>query len=152
MSTMISTFLIQFGSVQGQSRVRFFVIPWTAACQASLSINNSRSVLKFMFIESVMPSSYLILRCLLLLLPSSFPSIRVLSNESVLHIRWPKYWSFIFSTSPSKKYSVLIYFGQIGCISLLSKGLSSVFSNTTVHKYQFLGAQLSLQSNFHIHA
>ena len=84
--------------------------PWTAACQDPLSITKSQSFLKFMFIESVMPSSYLILRCLLLLLPSSFPSIRVLSNESVLCIKWPKYWSFSFSINPSSEYSELIAF------------------------------------------
>ena len=83
--------------------------PWTAACQASLSITSSRSLLKLMSIESVMPSNYLIL-CHLLLLPSMFPTIRVFSNESVLRIRWPKYWSFSFSISPSNEYSGLISF------------------------------------------
>ena len=84
--------------------------PWTTACQASLSITNSRSLLKLMSIESVMPFNHLILCCPLLLLPSIFPSIRVFSNESVLSIRWPKYWSFSFSISPSKDYSGLISF------------------------------------------
>ena len=84
--------------------------PWTAALQASLSITNSRSLLKLMSIESVMPSSHLILFCPLLLLPSVFPSIRVFSSESVLRIRWPKYWSFSFSISPSNEYSGLISF------------------------------------------
>ena len=84
--------------------------PWTAARQASLSITNSRSLLKLMSIDSVMPSNHLILCCLLLLLPSVFPSIRVFSNESVLHIRWPKYWSLSFSISPSNEYSGLISF------------------------------------------
>ena len=83
---------------------------WTAACQAALSITNSQSLLKFMPIESVMPSSHLILCCPLLLLPSIFPSVRVFSSESVLHIRWPKYWSFSFSISPSNEYSGLISF------------------------------------------
>ena len=87
------------------------VTPWTAACQASLSITNSRSLLKFMFIESVMPSNHLIL-CRPLVLPSIFPSIRVFSNESVLHIKWPKYWSFSFSVSPSNEYSGLIFFSM----------------------------------------
>ena len=87
-----------------------FATPWTAACQASLSITNSRSLLKFMSIESVMPSNYHILYHPLLLLPSIFPSIRVFSNESILHIRWPKYWSFSFSISPSNEYSGLISF------------------------------------------
>ena len=84
--------------------------PWTAAHQASLSITNSRSLLKLMSIESVMPSNHLSLCCPLLLPPSIFPSIRVFSNESVLHIRWPKYWSFSFSISPSDVYSGLISF------------------------------------------
>ena len=87
-------------SVQLLSHVQLFATPWTAACQASLSITSSRSLLKLMFIESVMPSNHLILSCPLLLLPSTFPSIRIFSNESVLHIRWPKCWSF--SISPSK--------------------------------------------------
>ena len=99
-----------FSSVQSLSHVRFFATPWTAACQASLSITNSRSLLRLMSIESVLPSKHLILCCLLLLLPSIFPSIRVFSNESVLHIRWPKYWSFSFSISPSNDYSGLICF------------------------------------------
>ena len=84
--------------------------PWTAACQASLSITNSRSLLKLLSIESVMPSSHLILSRPLLLLPSIFPSIRVFSNESALHIRWPKYWSFSFSISPSNEHPGLISF------------------------------------------
>ena len=92
------------------SRVQLFVTPWTAACQGSLSITSSDSVLKLMSIESVMPSNHLILCCPILLLPSIFPSIRVFSNESVFHIRWPKYWSFSFSISPSNEYSELISF------------------------------------------
>ena len=101
-----------FSSVQSLSCVRLFVTPWTAARQASLSITNSQSLLKLMSIESVMPSNHLILYCPLLLLPSIFASIRVFSNESVLHIRWPKYWSFSFSfsISPSNEYSGLISF------------------------------------------
>ena len=97
-------------SVQLLSRVRLFVTPWTAARQASLSITNSQSLLKLMSIESVMPSNHLILCRPLLLLPSVFPSIRVFSKESVLRIRWAKYWSFSFSISPSNEYSVLISF------------------------------------------
>ena len=96
--------------VQSLSRVQLFVIPWTAAGQASLSITNSWSLLKLISIESMMPSDHLILCCPLLLPPSIFPSIRVFSNESVLHIRWPKYWSFSFSISPSNKHSGLISF------------------------------------------
>ena len=95
-------------SVQSLSRVRLFATPWTAAPQASLSITNSRSLLKLMSVESVMPSSHLILCCPLLLLPSIFPTIKVFSNKSVLHIRWPKDWSF--SISPSNEYSGLISF------------------------------------------
>ena len=97
-------------SVQSLSRVRLFVTPWTAACQASLSITNSQSLLKLTSIKSVMPSNHLILCHPLLLPPSIFPSIRVFSNESLLHIRWPKYWSFSYSISPSNKYSGLISF------------------------------------------
>ena len=97
-------------SVQSLSCVQFFLTPWTAAHQASLSITNSPSLLKLMSIESVMPSNHLILCRPLLLLPSLFPNIRVFSNESVLHIRWPKYWSFSFSISPSNECSGLISF------------------------------------------
>ena len=92
------------------SYVQLFVTPWTAARQVSLSITNSQSLLKLMSIESVMPSNHLILCCPLLLPPSIFPNIRVFSNESVLHIRWPKYWSFSFSNSPSNEHSGLISF------------------------------------------
>ena len=141
----------QFSSVQSLSRVWFFATPWNAACQASLSITNSWSLLKLMSIESVMPSNHLIFCHPLLLLPSIFPSIRVFSKESVLCIRWPKYWSFSFSISLFNEYSGLISLGLTGLISLQSKGLSRVFSNSTVQKHQFFGAQLSLWSNTHIH-
>ena len=97
-------------SVQSLSHVQLFVTPWTAACQASMSITNSRSSLKLMSIESVMPSNHLILCRPLFLPPSIFPSIRVFSHESVLRIRWPKYWSFSFSVSPSNGHSELISF------------------------------------------
>ena len=100
---------VQFSSVQLLSRVWLFATPWTAACQASLSITNSQSPLKPMSIESVMPSSHLIL-CRPLFLPSVFPSIRVFSNESALCIRWPKYWRFSFNISPSSEHSGLISF------------------------------------------
>ena len=99
-----------FSSVQSLSHVRLFAAPWTAACQISLSITNSWSLLKLMCIESVMPSNRLILCHPLLLLPSIFSSIRVFSSESVLHIRWPKYWSFSFNISPSNEHSGLISF------------------------------------------
>ena len=97
-------------SVQSLSRVRLFATPWTAACQASLSITNSHSLLKLMSIELEMPSTHLILCHPLLLPPSIFPSVRVFSNQSVLRIRWPKYWNFSFSIGPSNEYSGLISF------------------------------------------
>ena len=100
----------QFSSVQSLSRVRLFATPWTAAHQASLSITNSWSLLKLTSTELVMPSNYLILCCPLLLLPSIFPSIKVFSKDSVLRIRWPKYWSFSFSINPSNEYSGLVSF------------------------------------------
>ena len=148
--------LLQFSSVQSLSRVRLFSTPWIAARQASLSSTNSRSSLKLTSIESVTPSSHLILCCPLLLLPPIPPSVRVFSNESTLRMRWPKYWSFSFSIIPSKEIPGLISDDQddpewTGWISLQSKGLSRVFSNTTVQKHQFFSAQLSSQSNSHIH-
>ena len=102
--------MLQFSSIQSLSHVQLFVTPWNAAHQASLSITNSRSLLKLMSMELVMPSNHLILCRSLLLLPLIFPSIRVFSNESVLFLRWPKYWSFSFSISPSNEYSGLIPF------------------------------------------
>ena len=101
---------LQFSSVQLLSRVQLFVTPWIAAHQASLSIINSQSSLKFTTIELVMPSNHLILYCLLLLLPAILPSIRVFSNESTLRMRWPKYWSFSFRISPSNEQPGLISF------------------------------------------
>ena len=140
-----------FCSVQLLSRVRLFVTPWTAAHQASLSITNSQSLPKLMSIELMMPSNHLILCHSLLHLHSFFPSIRVFSNESALRIRWPKYWSFIFNISPSKNIQDRFPLGWTGWISLQSKRLSRVFSNTTVQKHQFFGTQFSSQSNSHIH-
>ena len=128
--------------VRSLSLVRLFVTSWTAAHQASLSITICQSLLKLISIELVMPSHHLILFHPLLLLPSIFPSIRVFSNQSALCIRWPKYLSFSFSIRPSNEYSVLISFP--GLISLLSKGLSRLFSKSTVQKHQFFGIQLSL--------
>ena len=125
-------------SVQSLSRVRLLVTPWTTAHQASLSITNSQSLLKLMSIELVMPSTHLILCRPLLLLPPIPPSIRVFSNESAHHKRRPKYWSSSFSISPSNEHPGLISLGWTGWISLQSKGLSRVFSNTTVQKHQFL--------------
>ena len=101
-------YFFSVSSVQLLSRVQLFATSWTAACQASLSITNSKSILKLISVESVMPSNHLILCCPLLLLPSIFPSIRVFSNESALHIRWPKYWSFSINISPSNECSGLI--------------------------------------------
>ena len=124
-------------SVQSFSCVWLFATPWTAACQASLSITNSRRLPKLMSIELVMPSNHVILCCPLLLPPSIFPSITVFSNESVLRIGWPKYWSFSFNISPSNKYSGLIFFRMDWCISLQSKWLSRISSNNTVWKHQF---------------
>ena len=106
----MSLIILQFSSVQSLSRVQLFATPWTAACQASLSITNSQNLLKLMSTESVMPSNHLILCRPLLLPPSIFPSIRVFSNESVLCIRCPKYWSFSFSIGPSNEYSGLAFF------------------------------------------
>ena len=103
-------YLLQFSSVQLLSHVRLFATPWTAVHQASLSITNSWSPPKPMSTESVMPSNHLILSCSLLLLPSIFPSIRLFSNESALHIRWPKYWSFSFNISPWNEHPGLISF------------------------------------------
>ena len=100
----------QASSVQSLSHIQLFATPWTTACQASLSITNSRSSLRLVSVELLMSSNHLILCCPLLLPPSNFPSIRVFSNESVLHIRWPKYWSISFSISPSNEYSGLISF------------------------------------------
>ena len=143
-----------FSLVQSFSRVRPFATPWTAAHQPSLSITSSWSLVQLTSIEPVMPSNQLILRRPLLFLPSIFPSIRVFSNGSVLHIRWPKYWSFSFSISPSNEYSVLPMnnpLGLTGWISLHSKGLSRIFSNTTVQKHLFFSTQLSLWSNSHFH-
>ena len=144
---------LNFSSVQLLSRVWLLATPWTAASQASLSITNSWSFLKLMSIESVMPSNHLIICCPLLLPPSIFPSIRVFSNESALHIRWRNYWSFSFSISPSNEYSGLISFSWTGWISLRPrdsqeysptpqfKSINSVFSFlysptlTSIHDY-----------------
>ena len=137
-------YFTQYNSVQSLSRVQLFATPWTAARQASLSITNFQSLLKLASIESVMPSNHLILCHPLLLLPSIFPSIRIFSNESVLHVRWPKYGSFSFSISPFSEYSGLISSRMVWLDFLTVQGLSRVFSNTTVQKHQFFGTQLSL--------
>ena len=144
---MFTLFSWPFAIIQSLSHVRLFVTPWTVAHQTSLPFTISWSLLKLMSIESVMPSNHLILWRPLLLLSSTFPSIRVFSNELVLCIRWPKYWSFGFSISPSNEYSGLISFRIDGLISLPPKGLSRVFSSTTVQKHLFFSTQTSLWSN-----
>ena len=132
------------------SRVWLFATPETAAHQASLSFTISQSLLKLMSIEWVMPSNHLILCRPLLLPPSIFPSIRVFSSESALCIRWPKYWSFSFSISPSGECPGLFSF-RIDWFNLLSvQRFSRVFSSTTVWKHQFSDSQLSLCANYHI--
>ena len=142
---------VQFSSVQSLSRVQLFVTPWIAVCQTSLSVTNSRSSLKLMSIESVMPSSHLILYCPLLLLPPVLPRLRVFSNKLTLCMRCSKYWSFSLASFLPKNIQDWSPLGWTGWISLQSKGLSSVFSNTTVQKHQFFGAQLSSEFNSHIH-
>ena len=141
----------QFSSVQSLSCVRLFVIPWTAAHQASLSITNSRSLLKLMSIELVMPSNHLILCHSLLLLPSIFHSIRVFSNESVLCIRWPKYWSFSLNISPTNEHPGLISFRMDWLDLLAVQGTLKSLLQHHSPKHQFFGTQLSSQSNSHIH-
>ena len=138
---------VQFSSVTQWCPT--LVTPQTAACQASLSITNSQSLLKLMSIESVMPSNHLTL-CPLLL-PLIFPSIRVFSNESALRIRWPKDWNFSFSISPSNEYSGPISFRIDQFYLCAVQGTLKSLLHTTVQKHQFFGAQLSLWSNFHIH-
>ena len=138
-------------SVQLLSGVRLFATPWTVARQASLSITNSQSLLKLMSIESVMPSNHLILCHPLLLLPSIFPSIRVSSNESVLRIRWPKYWSLSFSISPSSEHSGLISFRMDWLDLLAVKGTLKSLLQYHTSKHPFFGTQLSLWSTSAIH-
>ena len=136
-------------SVQLLSRVWLFATTWTVAFQASLSITNCQSLLKLMSIESVMPSNRLIL-CHPLLLPSIFPSIRVFSNESVLCIRWPKYWGFSFASVLPMNFQDWSPLGWTGWISLKSKGLSRVFSNTTVKNSSALSLPYSPVSHPYI--
>ena len=149
---------VQFSSVQSVSHVRLFATPGNAACQASLSITNSRSLPKPMSIELVMPSNHLILCRPLLLLPSIFPSIRVFSNESALHIRWSKYWSFSFSISPSNEHSRLIsfrmdwldLFAVQGTLKSLLQHHSSVLQRSAIfivqlsHSYMTTGKPIAL--------
>ena len=137
-----------YSSVQSLSHVRLFVTPWTAAHQASLPITNSQNLLKLISIESVMPSNHLILWRPLLFLPLIFPSIRVFSKESVLRIRWPKYWSFRFSVSPSNEHLGLISF-RFDLLAVQGT-LKSLLQHRN-SKHQFFSAQLCWYSNSHIH-
>ena len=137
-------FLPRFSSVQSLSHVRLLLTPWTAAHEASLSITNSWSLLKLMSIELVMPSSHLILCHPLLLLPSIFPSIRVFSNESVLRIRWPEYWSFSFNLSPSNEYSGLMSFRMNRLDLLVIQGTLKSLLQYRSSKHLFFSTQLSL--------
>ena len=148
---MLTPWKKSYDQLKSLSRVQLFVTPWTAACQASLSITNSQSLVKLMSIKLVMPSSHLVLCRPLLLLPPIPPSIRVFSNESTLCMRRPKYWSFSFSISPSNKLPKLISFRMDWLDLLAVQGTLKVFSNTTVQKHQFFSTQLSSQSNTHIH-
>ena len=148
---ILVSWLFQFSSVQSLSHVQLSENPWTAAHQASLSITNSRSSLKLMSIESVMPSNHLTLCRPLLLPPSIFPSIRVFTNESALRIRWPKYWSFSFNISPSNEHPGLISFRMDWLDLLAVQGtLKSLFQHYS-SKCQFFGVQPSFWSNSHIH-
>ena len=137
--------------VQSLSHVRLFATPWITAHHASLSITNSQSSPKLMCIKSVMPSSHLILCHSLLLLPSIPPSIRVFSNESTLHMGWPKYWSFSFSISPSSEHPGLVSFRMDWLDLLAVQGTLKSLLQHHSSKASILGAQLSSQSNSHIH-
>ena len=136
--------IFQLSSFRSLSYVRLFATPWTAALQASLSITNSQSLLKLVSIESMMPSNYLILCCPLLLLPSVFPNIRVFSSESVLRIRWPKYWSFSFNINPSHIYSGLISFRMDWLDLLAVQGTLKSLLQHHSSKASILQALLSL--------
>ena len=138
-------------SVQSLSHVRLFATPMDYTTPGLPVHHQLLEFTQLTSIESVMPSSHLILCHPLLLLPSVFPNIRVFTNQSALCIRWPKYWSFRFSISPSMNIQNWFPLGWTGWISWQSKGLSRVSSNTTIQKHQFFGAQLSSQSNSHIH-
>ena len=140
----------RISSVQSLSRVRLFATPWIAAHQASLSIANSWSLLKLTCIESVMPSNHLILCRPLLLLPSAFPSIRVFSNEWILHIRWPKYWSFSFSISPTNEHPGLIFMMDWLDLHAVQGTLKSLLQHHS-SKASILRCSASLWSNSHIH-
>ena len=142
---------VQLSSVQSLSRVRLFAIPWIAAHQASLSITNSRSSLRLTCIESVMPSSHLILCHPLLLLPLISPSITVFSKESTLCMRWPKYWRFSLSISPFNEHPALVSFRMDWLDLFAVQGTVKSLLQHHSPNHQFFGAQLSSQSNSHIH-
>ena len=137
-------------SVQLLNHVRLFGTPWSAACQASLSITNSWSLLKLVSIELMMPSNRLIICCPLFLPHSIFLSIRVFSHESVLHIRWPKYWSFTFKNSPSNEHSGLISFRMHWLDLLADQGTLKSLLQDHIHKHQFFGTQPFLWFTSHI--
>ena len=139
-----------FSSVHSLSRIRLFATPWTTACQGSLPIKNSRSSHKPMSIELVMLSNHLILCSPLLLLPSIFPNIKVFSNESALRMRWPKYWSFSFSISPSNEHPGLIYFRMDWLDLLAVRGTLKSLLQHHSSKASIFSIQLSSQSNSHI--
>ena len=147
----VPSFLFQFSSVQSLSHVQLFAIPRTAACQASLSIINFQSPPKPMSIESVMPSSHLVLCRPLLLLPPMFPSIRVFSNESALRIRWPKYWSFSFNSSPSNEHPGLISFRMDWMDLLTVQGTLKSLLQHHSSKASILLCSTFLMVHSHIH-
>ena len=154
MKTYIFNFFYKFHqSVQLLSPVQLFATPWTAACQASLSITNSRSLLQLMSIETMMPSNHLILCHLLLLLPSIFPNIKVFSSESVFHIRWPKFWSFSFNISPSNEHSGPISFRMDWLDLLAVQGtLKSLLQHhSSKASILWCSAFFICESNSHIH-
>ena len=142
---------VQFGSVQSLSHVWLFATPGTAARQAFQSITNSRSLLRLMSVALVMPSNHLILCHPLLFLPSIFPNIRVFSNESVLHIRWPKYWSFSFNISPSNEHPGLISFRMDGLDLLAGQGIHKSLLQHHSSKESVLWCSAFLKSSSHIH-
>ena len=141
---------IQVIVIQSLSCAQHFATPWTAAHQCSQSFTIAWSLLKLRSIKLVMPSTHLVFFCTLIHLPSIFPSIRVFFNELAPHIRWPKYWSFSFIIVLPRKIQGWFPLGLTGLISLLSKGLSTIFSRATVQKHKFFSAQPPLWSNSHI--
>ena len=148
----VECILCQNQLVQSLSHVQLFETPWTAACQASLSITNSRSLLKLMPIELVMPSNHLVLCCPLVLLPSVFPSIRVFSNESTLSMRWPNYWSFSFNITPSNEHPGLISFKMDWLDLLVVQGTLKSLLQHHSSKASILWCSAFFKAQSHIHA